>query len=163
MLSMKTLMLLSALVLPATGYEQSATGLIGRPGTSVQDVSFCQLTKSPAQFAGRTIRVRGIYWYALEMNGFEPAECCPEKIGDHLHAIIDGNPMYPDAHSERLAWKLTAKMSATALVVFVGTLTGSVLEVERVESIEKLSHPKDRDHEPLWARQNCGPIHAPSE
>lgn len=163
MLSMKTLTLLVTVMLSAICYGQSATGLSNQPGASAKEVSFCQLAKSPAEFAGKTIRVRGIYWYALEMNGFEPAECCPEKTRLRFHAIISGNPAYSDAHSERLARKLTAKMSATALVVFVGTLNGSLFEVERVERIEKLSHPRDRNQEPRWARPDCGPIDAPSQ
>ena len=71
--------------------------------------------------------------------------------------------MYPNAHSQRLARKLTSQMSATALVVFVGTLNGHILEVDRVERIERLAHPKDRDHEPTWVPQNCGLAHVPGE
>jgi len=71
--------------------------------------------------------------------------------------------MYPDAHSERLTKKLTKSMSATALVIFVGILNGHVMEVERVERIDKLSHPRDREHEPTWVPQICGqgPIPGP--
>ncbi len=157
----------SILILAALGHladcAQSRAGALGKPDDVVQDVTFCHLAKSPAEFAGRTIRIRGIYRYALEENEFESAECCPDELGDRFHASIDGNPKYPNASSERLAQKLTARMSATAMVVFVGTLNGHTLEVERVERIEKLSHPKDKDHEPLWARKRCGVNHVPGE
>lgn len=160
---MKSITLLAALALLAIDYAQSAAGTISQPDAPAQDVTFCQLAKAPAEFAGKTIRVRGIYRYVLEENEFGPAECCPEKIPDRFYSSIDGNPMYPNARSERLARKLNARMSATALVVFVGTLNGHVLEVERVERIERLSHPKDRYHQPLWVPENCGANYVPSE
>jgi hypothetical protein len=163
MLCMKTLTLLAALVLLPTDYAQSAVGTTGQPDAPARDVTFCQLAKTPAEFAGKTIRIRGIFRYALEENQFEPAECCPEEMPLRFYAIIDGNPMSPNARSERLARKLTARMSATALVVFVGTLDGHVLEVERVERIERPSHPKDRDHQPLWVPQNCSVNHVTGE
>ena len=125
-------------------------------------MSFCQLAKDPAEFQRKTVRVRGIFSWVLEEEGFEPPECCPERYSGHFYAIISGNPTYPNARSERLAKKLNG-MSGMALVVFVGKLNGRTLEVERVEKIEKLSHPKDRDHEPLWVPQNCGLNHAASE
>ena len=159
MLCMKSVAFLAALVFSATCYSQSAAGSVG-PEKPVQDVSLCQLSKAPSEFAGKTIRIRGVYRYALEMSEFEPAQCCPEKMRDRFRVSINGNPMYPDAHSQRLVRKLTSQMNATALVVFVGTLNGHVLNVERVERIEKLSHPKDRDHEPSWASQNCEQSHA---
>ena len=159
---MKCLVFLAALSLFSAEYGQSQSGSTKQSSTLVRDVSFCQLAKDPAGFQGKNIRVRGIYRYVLEMSKFSPAECCPGK-GSDLKVIVDGNPMYPDSHSQRLARKLTAQMSATALVVFVGTMNGHVLEVDRVEKIEQLFHPKDRNHEPTWAAVDCGPNDVPSE
>jgi hypothetical protein len=166
MLYMKSIALMVALLLLSAARAQSAAGLVEQPDTPIQEVNFCQLAKTPAAFAGKSIRVRGIYRYVLEENDFGPSECCPEEMPGHFHAIINGNPMYPNAHSERLARKLAAQMSATALVVFVGTLSendGRVLNVDRVERIERLSHPKDRHHEPAWVPQNCGLGHVQGE
>lgn len=162
---MRLLASLAALSFIPTGLAQSAASSVGHPDRQIHNVSFCQLAKSPLAFAGKTIRVRGVYRYALWENSFEleSAACCPEESSNHFHLIIHANPMYPDRHSERLAQKLTAKMSAVALVVFVGELNGRVLEVEKVERIERLSYPKDRYQEPSWLRQNCGLGHIPGE
>jgi hypothetical protein len=163
MLPMRSLMLLAALGFSAADCAHSRAGAVVQPGAALQGVTFCQLLKAPAEFEGKTVRIRGIYRHALEENEFEPAECCPEQPHDRFHASINGNPVYPNARSERLIGKLSAGMSAIALVVFVGTLHGHVLEVERVERIEKLSHPKDKEHEPFWARQNCQVTYTLSE
>ena len=160
MLCVKPFAFVAVLNLMAICFAQSPTRV---SGTLVQEVTFCQLAKNPAEFAGTPIRIRGIYRYALEENEFEPAECCPQQMRERFHARIDGNPMYPDAHSKRLARKLAKNMSATALVVFVGTLNGHLMEVEKVERIEKLSHPTDREHVPSWVPQNCEHGRVPSQ
>jgi hypothetical protein len=161
---MKLLTFLAALILSAANCALSAAAPVDHPNSPVQDVSFCQLAKAPSEFEGKPIRIRGIYRYVLEGSNFEQPECCPGQPLERFHVVINGNPMYPDAHSERLARKLTANMSGIALVVFVGTFHGNVLEVDRVVGIERLSHPKDRDHDPLWVPRHCelGP-HAPSK
>ena len=155
MLFMKSLTFLAPLILSVANYAQSAAAPVDPPNSPIHDVSFCQLAKAPSEFAGKLIRIRGIYRYVLEESDFEQPECCPEQVLERFRVVINENPMYPDAHSERLARKLTARMSGIALVVFVGALHGDVLGVDRVERIERLSHPKDSDHDPLWVPRHC--------
>lgn len=122
---------------------------------AAQNVSFCLLSKTPADFAGQRIRIRGVFRFALEEEVLEQPECCLGKKLKNIRISINGNPMYPDKQSQRLTHELFKRSSGVALVVFVGTFDGRLLKVDRVERVERLVRPIDIDHDPAWVPNNC--------
>jgi len=139
------LLAFSALVSPASG----------QAGGPYQTVTFCQLAANPSAYGGKRIKVRGIYRFVLEMNDLEQPECCPGKNLEKIAVIINGNPMFPDPNSQRLARKLWSSPDGVALTIFDGTLNGRVLEVERIERVDHLARPRDREHDPSWVPRGC--------
>jgi len=128
---------------------------LGQSGEQYQTVAFCILAANPSAYVGKHIRVRGIYRFVLEMNDLKPPECCPGEKLEKIVVIIEGNPMYPDPKSQRLARRLFGRPDGLALVVFAGSLNGRTLEVDRIERIEHLAHPRDREHDPSWVPRDC--------
>ena len=145
-LRLVSLLLFASLVVPP---------ISGQSDKTVQDVSFCMLSKRPADYVGQRIRIQGVFRFALEEEVLEQATCCPDKKLNRIRVSIDGNPMYPDAHSQGLIRELFRESSGVSLVVFVGTFVGTTLKVEKVERIDRLARPHDIDHDPAWVPRKC--------
>jgi hypothetical protein len=127
----------------------------GQSDEKVQDVSFCMLSNRPTDFARQRIRIRGVFRFALEEEVLEQPECCLGGKVKKIRVSIDGNPVYPNAHSQQLTRELFKRASGVSLVVFVGTFQGGVLKVDKVEKIERLARPRDIDHDPVWVPRDC--------
>ena len=129
----------------------------GQSNAATREVTYCQVAKDPSAYRGMRIRIRGIYRFAtgVEFSILQQPECCPDSKLKEVPVTIDGNPEYPDRHSDRLVKKLSKKSSGIALVEFVGDFDGRNLYVYKVERIEHLSPLPDRGPDPSWAPRNC--------
>ena len=132
---------------------------VDREGNA-QDVSLCQLSKDPALFSGRRVRVRAVYVHGFEVQLLEPPSCCPE-IGTRIWVQITTDL---DEGSERLFRRKLNTGIGVALVTFVGVFeTGisapggikSRLIVDEIERVERTSRAARRKDYPSWVPNNC--------
>ena len=124
-----------------------------------QDVSYCDLARTPAQFSGKRVSVRAIYRYGFEVQSLDPPGCCPERAGK---IWLEMDPKLGRG-TLNLLHKFPKGMGLV-LATFTGTLeTGgpygdggyrSKFEIDRVEKIEATSKVHS-GREPSWIPQNC--------
>jgi hypothetical protein len=124
-----------------------------------QELSYCDLVKTPQSFSGKRIRVRAIYKYGFEIQRLDPPACCPErgvKIWVEMESRLQG-------HSLKLFRKLPKGMGL-ALATFVGTFESAgpygdggyrfkftVDQIEKLEATVKASP----SHDPPWVPRDC--------
>ncbi len=123
---------------------------------SIQDVTFCQLAKSPSTYAGIELRVRVIYRFVWEESDIEQAECCPGNISKDLRAIIsNGIPDKFTKKTNQLVKRLGRRSSGVALMDVVGRMDRGLFRIDRIEHIEHLSRPPDLNNDPSWVPHAC--------
>jgi hypothetical protein len=74
----------------------SAGSAVAQKAEAVEEVSYCDLVKTPQQFAGRRIRVRAIYKYGFELQRLDSPNCCPErgtKIWVEIESGLEGDSL----------------------------------------------------------------------
>jgi hypothetical protein len=131
------------------------------PKDAVQEVSFCDLVKTPSAFSGKRIRVRAIYRYAFEIQRLEPPTCCQEpavNIWVEIDSELQGK-------SRRLFSKFP-KGQGLVLASFVGRIdSGSAygtfadrykLTVDKIDKVERTSRSSRKQDATYWAPKNCG-------
>lgn len=67
-----------------------------RTESTVLAVSYCDLVKTPQQFAGKRIRVHAIYKYGFENQRLDSPACCPErgvKIWVEIETGLEGDSL----------------------------------------------------------------------
>ena len=129
------------------------------PGTTPQDVTYCQLVKDPSAFSGKRIRIRAIYSYMFEFSRLKSPTCCSER---DVLIWVDFDDE-PQGNSKKLLHKLPEGMGMV-LAVFVGKVeTGKVygpfgervrLVVDQIEKVEEKAKPQPGQI-PSWVPQNC--------
>ena len=133
------------------------------PQDSLQQVSFCDLAKSPTAYAGKRIRVRGIYRYMFESSRLESSDCCP--VND-FHIWVEVKPVLDD-RSKRLFRKIDKGMGL-GLVIFEGTFAERKtlepagdrfeLRVDGISRVERTSPSSRQRDNPAWVpRCNSAP------
>jgi hypothetical protein len=128
-------------------------------GSAIQEVSYCDLIKSPLSFSGKQIRVRAIYKYGFEIQRLDPPVCCPER-GTEIWVETEGNL---EGNSRKLFRKFPKGMGL-ALATFVGTFESGgpygdggypfKLTVDQIEKLEATAKPSP-SHDPAWVPENC--------
>jgi hypothetical protein len=130
-----------------------------KPEGAVQDVSYCELVKTPQSFSGKRIRVRAIYRYGFEIQRLGQPACCSEraiKIWVEMEAGLQG-------HSLKIYRKFPKGMGL-ALATFAGTFESGgpygdggyrfKFTVDQIEKLEATAKPSP-SHDESWVPQNC--------
>ena len=148
----------------------SISGLAQKSDSTVRELSYCELAKTPQPFAGKRIRVRAVYKYGFEIQRLEPPACCPERrveIWVEMNVELEG-------HSRRLYQEFPKGMGL-ALATFEGTFeTGGPygdggcrlkFTVDKIEKLEGTAKPSSHPA-PAWLPPNCsesnaGPLDRP--
>jgi hypothetical protein len=127
--------------------------------TAPQNVSYCDLAKSPKEFTAKPIRVRAVYRYTLEMERLEASECCPTK-----GAWIWFEFGEKEDRSSRRVERKFPKGTGLVLATFEGVLEGPgnygdggyrfKFIVHRVTNLEHAVSPKPYEDFP-WAPFPC--------
>src|SRR5262249_50837070 len=124
-----------------------------------QEVSYCDLVKTPQLFSGKRIRVRAIYDYGFEISTLNQPVCCPER-GNRIWVEID-----PELEGSSLKlFRRFPEGMGSALVTFEGTFeTGQVyghlaypsrLTVEKIEKLEATAKYSSKK-KPAWVPKDC--------
>src|SRR5579883_3651657 len=137
-----------------------------RLNAPAQEVSYCELVKTPMSFSGKRIRVRAIYKYGFEIQRLEQPTCCPNaaKIWVEIHSGLEGNSL-------KLFRKFPKGMGL-ALATFVGTFESGgpygdggyrlKFSVDQIEKLEATAKPSP-SREPAWVPKNCESSKAATE
>src|SRR3954471_22589083 len=63
---------------------------------AAHEVPYCDLVKTPQEFAGKRVRVRAIYKYGFEIQRLNSPACCPEreaKIWVEIDSGLEGESL----------------------------------------------------------------------
>jgi len=137
------------------------------PARAAQEVSYCELVKTPLSFSGKRIRVRAVYKYGFEIQRLDPPTCCPErgiKIWVEIGSGLEGGSL-------NLFHKLPKGMGL-ALATLVGTFESGgpygdggyrfKFTVDHIERVEAASKPS-ASHDPAWLPRDCETSRAPTK
>jgi hypothetical protein len=123
-----------------------------------QEVSYCELVKTPLSFSGKRIRVRAIYKYGFEIQRLDQPACCPNAA--KIWVEIESRP---EGDSLKLFRKFPKGMGL-ALATFTGTFESGgpygdggyrlKLSVDQIEKLEGTAKPSP-SYSPAWVPQNC--------
>jgi hypothetical protein len=153
---MKLCILIASLLLSTSCFGRQTAN---NPGTTVQDVTYCQLATDPSAFVGKQIRIRAIYSYMFEVSSLKSPTCCPNR---DLSIWVDFDEDLKGS-SKRIYRKFPKGMG-TALATFEGTFQGDGpygaagspfrLTVRRIENLEAKGKPS-LQHSPSWLPKEC--------
>lgn len=143
----------------ALGLLVSISSVAEQKAYPPQEISYCNLVKSPQQFAKKRIRVRAIYKYGFEIQRLDSPACCPEhgiKVWVEIKSGLEGD-------SRKLYRKFPRGMGL-ALATFEGTFESggpygdggyrfkfTVDKIEKLEGTAKASP----NGEPAWIPKDC--------
>lgn len=129
------------------------------PENTAQEVSFCDLAKTPSEFSGKRIRIRAIYSYMFAISRFKGPTCCPER---EVPIWVDFDEKL-EGSSQQLLHKFPKGMGFV-LATFVGKLESGgpygdggyrfKFTVDRIERLEATAKPSP-NREPKWVPRNC--------
>lgn len=138
----------------------SAASVSAQKPEPAQDVSYCELVKTPQHFKGKRIRVRAIYRYGFEVSSLDSPRCCPER---GAKTWVEIEPEL-DRGSHRLYRKFPDGMGL-ALATFEGKFESGgpfgdggyqlMLTVDKIENLEGVAKISV-NHVPAWVPK-CDP------
>jgi hypothetical protein len=153
-LQMKSCILGLALILLASSNSTAA-----QKPEAVQEVSYCDLVKTPQEFVGKRIRVRAIYKYGFEIQHLDSPACCPvrgTKIWVEIESGLEGDSLklyrkFPKGMGLALATLEGAFESGGPYGDGGYRLKFTVDKIVKLEGTARAS----AHHDPAWVPKNC--------